>query len=51
MKRFLLCMTTVLTLAAAAASAQTIKALEDGKYSVAVGDVTMTIDRDRKSVV
>ena len=44
MKRILLCLTALLALAASAASAQTIKALEDGKYSVATGDVTMIVD-------
>ena len=47
MKRILFCLTALLALAVSAASAQSIKALEDGKYSISVGDVTMTVDASR----
>ena len=44
MKRFLLPLVAALTLGSVAASAQAVQALEDSKYSIAVGDVTLTVD-------
>ena len=43
MKKILLSAVCLLA-AALCASAQTINALEDGKYSISVGETTMTID-------
>ena len=44
MRKFLLPLVAALALSSVAASAQGIQALEDSKYSIAVGDVTMTVD-------
>ena len=44
MKRFLLPLVAALALSSVAASAQAVQALEDSKYSIAVGDVTLTVD-------
>ena len=44
MKKILLPLLAALTLGSIALSAQDIKALEDGKYGITAGDVTMTVD-------
>lgn len=47
MRKFLLPLLAALTLGSAAASAQTVQALEDSKYSITSGDVTLTVDAAR----
>lgn len=47
MKRILLPLLAILSLGCLAASAQTVQTLEDSKYSLSAGDVTMTIDAAR----
>ena len=47
MKKTLVLLLAALTLGSYALSAQTFKALEDGKYSVSVGDVTLTVDASK----
>ena len=44
MKKILLPLLSLLFLGGITASAQAIQALEDGKYSLSVGDVTLTVD-------
>ena len=44
LKKILLPLAAVLSLGCAAASAQSIKAVDDSKYSISVGDVSMTVD-------
>ena len=47
MKRNLLLLLSALLLAGAAASAQSVQTLDDSKYSLSAGDVTMTVDAGR----
>lgn len=47
MKRILFLLTAALCAGAYAASAQNIRPLGDGKYGIAAGDVTMTVDAAR----
>ena len=47
MKRILLPLLAALSLGSLAASAQTVQTLEDSKYSLSSGDVTMTVDAAR----
>ncbi len=47
MRRFLLLLSAALMLGSAAASAQTVRALEDGKYSLTSGEATLTVDAAR----
>ena len=47
MRKFLLPLLAALTLGSAAASAQAVQALEDSKYSITAGDVTLTVDAAR----
>ena len=44
LKKILLPLAAALSLGCIAASAQTIKTLEDSKYSISAGDLTMTVD-------
>ena len=47
MKKLILSLIALLSLGCLAASAQTFKTLEDSKYAVTAGDVTMTVDAAR----
>ena len=44
MKKYLLPLLAALSLGCGTLSAQTITPLEDGKYDIKAGDVTMTVD-------
>ncbi len=47
MKKILVSLLAALSLGSLALSAQTINTLEDGKYSISVGDVVLTVDASR----
>lgn len=47
MKKLFLTLIAAVTMGSFALSAQTIKTLENGKYSISVGDVTLTVDAAR----
>ena len=44
MKKHIIMLFAALSLGSAALSAQTVKAVEDGKYDIKVGDITMTVN-------
>ena len=47
MKKIIITLLAALSLGSSALSAQTFSALENGQYSVSVGDVTLTVDASR----
>ena len=47
MKKLFLTLIAAVTMGSIALSAQTVKTLENGKYSISVGDVTLTVDASR----